>query len=77
MNIIPFGPPRPKKPKSKQVNIIVEGAEVYGWISADEEVIPGTEIFSVNEEGEYGIPLDGEYTLATGQTIQVINGTIA
>jgi hypothetical protein len=77
MNIVPFGPPRPKKPKAKRIDILVDQIEVYGWISCDEIIETDTEIFSVNEEGEYCQPLDGFYTLVNGDTFEVLNGKIA
>lgn len=76
MNIIPFGPIVPKKPKPKKVQIEVEGDIVFGWIDADSKPIAGVEIFSTDGE-QYGVPLDGIYIIPEySYSIQVVNGII-
>jgi len=73
MNIIPFGPRPPKKPKPKK---IVLSDNNFAWISCDEELTQGTEIFSTDHNGEYGIPPDDTYITEDGFTFQTINGVI-
>jgi hypothetical protein len=73
MNIIPFGPIVPKKPKAKGVKFT---DDTFGWIDADSEPTQGNEIFS-SDGDNYGIPIDGTYTPSDySYTISVINGII-
>lgn len=76
MSIQPFGPKQPKKPKSKSVAILINQTEVYGWIDADSNPIQGVKIFSVDDNQDYCTPPDDIYDLASGDTIQTIDGVI-
>lgn len=72
MTFAPLGPPTHKKPKPKAVKFT---NDLYGYISADEDLQTGTEIYAV--QGENFILVEsGMYVLESGDALEIVDGII-
>jgi hypothetical protein len=73
MNFIPLGPPTHKKPKPKPIKFI---NDEYGYISCEDELIAGTELFAVDIDGQFQPVQTGFYVLISGDPIEIVDGII-
>lgn len=73
MNFTPLGPPTHKKPKPKEVRFV---DDLFGYVSADEFLEAGTQIYAVNDEGEFQLVETGTYILENGYELDIEDGVI-